>query len=235
MEVTYRLNDFEGPLDLLLALISKNKMNILDVPLIELVDQYLEQISAARESDMEVASEFLEMAARLIYLKTVSLLPRPEEAKALKEELTGELTEYAAAREAAEMLRERDDGFLQYVRPPEENDFPRDYVLTHDASRLLSAYLAAVGRGMRKLPPKTAVFSRIVARKIVAVSTKIVFVLRRLRERGRERISALYRSAESRSDLVAIFLAVLELCKDSRVTVTGDGDGAEVALREAAV
>ena len=74
-ELSFRLEVFEGPLDLLLHLISKHKLNINDIPIMTLVEQYLAYISDMAEQDMEIAGEFLEMAARLIYIKTVSLLP----------------------------------------------------------------------------------------------------------------------------------------------------------------
>ena len=92
--ISYHLETFEGPLDLLLQLIAKNKLNIYDIPLVELIDQYLAQIELFKEEQMDIASEFLEMAARLIYIKTVSLLPKHEETEKLKQELTGELLEY---------------------------------------------------------------------------------------------------------------------------------------------
>ena len=72
----YKLPDFEGPLDLLLTLISKNKINIYDISITELLDQYMEQINKMRENQMDVASEFLTMASRLVYIKSVSLLPK---------------------------------------------------------------------------------------------------------------------------------------------------------------
>ena len=89
-KLEYKLDVFEGPLDLLLYLISKNKLNINDIQLTVLVDQYIEHIRQMQLRDMDVASEFLEMASRLIYLKTVSLLPKHEEAEQIKEELTAE-------------------------------------------------------------------------------------------------------------------------------------------------
>ena len=74
-EPSYKLEVFEGPLDLLLSLISKHKLDIYDIPISELVDQYMDYVRKMQEADMDVASEFLEMAARLVYMKTVSLLP----------------------------------------------------------------------------------------------------------------------------------------------------------------
>ena len=91
--ISYKLDVFEGPMDLLLHLISKHKLNIYDIPIIELVTQYVDYVKRMQEEDMYVASEFLEMAARLVYMKTVSLLPVYEEAEELKKELTGGLLE----------------------------------------------------------------------------------------------------------------------------------------------
>ena len=93
-QISYKLEVFEGPMDLLLHLISKHKLNIYDIPIIELVEQYIDYVKQMQAEDMYVASEFLEMAARLVYIKTVSLLPVYEEAEELKKELTGELLEY---------------------------------------------------------------------------------------------------------------------------------------------
>jgi segregation and condensation protein A len=87
--LSYKIEGFEGPLDLLLQLIARNKLNIYDIPLTELIDQYLEQIKLFEQEEMEISSEFLEMASRLIYIKTVSLLPKHDEMVKLKEELTG--------------------------------------------------------------------------------------------------------------------------------------------------
>ncbi|MFR0736356.1 MAG: segregation and condensation protein A [Oscillospiraceae bacterium] len=105
MKMSFKLEVFEGPLDLLLHLIAKHKLNINDIPIMILVEQYLNYISDMAEQDMEVAGDFLEMAARLIYIKTVSLLPRKEEAEALKKELEGRLIEYSLCKAAAEKMR----------------------------------------------------------------------------------------------------------------------------------
>lgn len=233
METTlsYKLECFEGPLDLLLQLISRNKLNIYDIPVAELLEQYLAQIDAMREADMDVQSEFLEMAARLIYMKTVSLLPKHEEIEALKQELTGELIEYQICRQMAEKLSKMTDGFACFVRKPEQLEFDSTYEIVHESDELLAAYMSAAGRGMRRLPPPTTAFTKIVAKKIVAVSTKIIFVMRRLVSGGKQRMSNLFKSCKSRSELVATFLAVLELCKSNRVEVNAQNGDAEITLR----
>lgn len=229
-EITYKLDVFEGPLDLLLYLISKNKLNIGDIPLFELIEQYLMFIEKAKEQDMDIASEFLEMASRLVYLKTVFLLPKHEEAERLREELTGELLEYSICRQMAEKLSHMTEGFDCFIRKPMEIDPDKRYILSHDPATLYDAYFAAVGRGRRKLPPSTAPFEQIVARKMVSVPSKIIYVLRNLVKRGKGKFKELFSGAKSRSEIVATFLAVLELMKSNRINVTGQGEESEVSL-----
>lgn len=231
-KLEYKLDVFEGPLDLLLYLISKNKLNINDIQLSVLVDQYVEHIRLMQLEDMDIASEFLEMASRLIYLKTVSLLPKHEEAEQIKEELTAELMEYEHCRKVARVLSTMTDDFDTFIKAPEKIEYDKTYRNTHEPELILRSYFAAVGRGQRRLPPPTTVFSKIVARKIVSVSSKIVSVLKNLRRHGNKKMRSLFEGAESRSELVATFLAVLELCKANRVWLDGDGEEITVSVKE---
>lgn len=226
----YKLENFEGPLDLLLQLIARNKLDIYDIQLSVLIDQYLEQVKLMQEANPDIESEFLEMASRLIYIKTAKLLPKHEEYEQLKDELSGQLIEYQVCRQIAGMLGGRADGFNKFIKGPSEIEIPKTYVLSHDKQLIFDSYISAVGRGQRKLPPPTNAFVKIVAKKIVSVSTKIVFVMRNLFRRGPQKLIDLYGSSKSRSELVATFLAVLELCKANRVEVKGDGDSTEIKL-----
>ncbi len=229
--LSYKVENFEGPLDLLLQLIARNKLNIYDIQMSVLIEQYLEQMEIFKNLEMEISSEFLEMASRLIYIKTVSLLPKHDEIVKLKEELTGELLEYQMCREMAQKLSQMTDGFDRFVRLPTEYDFDKTYELVHPSDTIYQSYLAAVGRGQRRLPPNVAPFTKIVAKKIVSVSTKIIFVIRKLITGGTSKLSSLYQTAHSRSELVATFLAVLELCKANRVEISGDSaDTAEIKI-----
>ena len=106
-QIEFQLEVFTGPLDLLLHLISKHELNINDIQITTLLEQYLLYMQKAAEQDLELAGEFLEMAARLVYIKTVSLLPKPEEAERAKQELQGALIEYALWQEAARRLKEQ--------------------------------------------------------------------------------------------------------------------------------
>ncbi len=230
-KISYKLPVFEGPLDLLLHLISKNKLNIYDIEISSLLDQYMEHIEMMKTQDMDIASEFLEMAARLVYIKTVSLLPKHEETEELKKELTGQLLEYQECKRIAALMAGI-ISFDRFVREPEEFEIDQTYTRNHPASAMYDAYLAAVGRGKRKLPPPPQAFSGIVARKIVSVNARIIHVLRRLWKGATIKYSSLFESSKGKSEMVATFLAVLELVKGKRIRIDGDGDNATVVLSE---
>lgn len=228
-KLQYRLENFEGPLDLLLNLVAKNKIDIYDIPIAELLEQYMEQIDLMREADMDVASEFLEMAARLVYIKTASLLPRQEDEEDPRMELTGLLLEYQQCKAAAEKLREM-AAFNTVTRPPEE--LPADFIYKrlHDPRGLGQALRAAWGKGKSLMPPKPESFSALVSARIVSVASQTVYVLRTLWKRGSIAYRALFAEKEERSARVAVFLALLELVKNRRVRVEGEGDLCEVRL-----
>lgn len=227
--ISYKLPVFEGPLDLLLFLVQKNKLNIYDIPIAEILDQYMEAIRKMQETDLEVATEFLDMAARLVQIKSAMLLPRhEEESEQLKKELTGELIEYQLCRETAQRLSEQYLGGLVFVREPMEIEPDRHYRRRHAALELTDAYLAAAGRGKRRLPPPVQAFQGIVARTVVSVSSRIVRVLRRLRGQSRVTYNDFFAEAKSRSELVATFLALLELVKAKRIAVDGEGEAQTV-------
>lgn len=228
--LSYKLDVFEGPLDLLLNLIAKNKLNIYDIPIAELLEQYMAQIHEMQAADMDVASEFLEMAARLVHIKSVSLLPKKEEEAALKQELTGQLLEYQQCKEAAMRLRERLslDGIVRA-----QADIPADltYKRHHKPQELLSAYLSMLGK---KKPPESQkpedTISKLITRRVVSVASQIVFVLRSLWKKRHVSLKELFRGKSDPSERVAAFLAVLELVKDKRLRVDGDGENCEIKL-----
>ena len=221
MQLQFKLEVFEGPLDLLLFLISRHKLNIYDVEISRLLEQYLDYIEQMQMADLEVASEFLEMAARLVYIKTVSLLPKPEEAEELKKELTGQLLEYQACKAAAARLALQNNGFNVFVRKPAELPVDRTYMREHPAGDLLNAYLDVIGKAKRRLPPPASAFSGIVTRRMVSVTSRIIFVLRKLYDSGEVPYQEFFATGD-RSELVATFLAMLELVKSKRIRVNDD-------------
>lgn len=230
-KISYQLGVFEGPLDLLLTLLSKNKVSIYDVSISLLLEQYMEHIRAMQELDMDVASEFLDMAARLVYLKTVSLLPKHEEEKELRQQLAGELMEYQLCRQMAGELSKQFT-FDRITRKPLEIPMDHTYRRHHKPEEIRQAYLSAAGRGKRFQPPPAESFDGIVSRPIVSVTSQIVFVLRRLWKKGKISYSRLFGEKHQRSERVAAFLAVLELIKGKRIRVEGEGQDAVITLQE---
>lgn len=229
-QINYKLEVFEGPMDLLLHLIAKHKLNINDIPIVELVNQYLDYVRQMENADFEIAGDFLEMAARLIYIKTVSLLPRHEEAEQLKKELTGELIEYRDCKIMAKKLSEHTQGFDRFVREPQEGHVNYNYERFHEGEELLNAYISAAGRAQRKLPPPVDSFRQIVARKFVNVASKIGSVMGKLKKHRKVKFLKLFSDAQSKSDIVATFLAVLELAKTKQITLEGTMDNPEVEM-----
>lgn len=220
---SFKLGEVEGPLDVILQLITKHKLNIYDIEISALVQQYQLYIEELTAENMEVASEFLEMAARLVHMKSVSLLPvHKDDLEKLKDELTGQLLEYSACKEAARLLLLRNVGGATFVREPLEIEYDKTYLENHNIRELFDSYNAAMGRGKRKMPPPASSFSALVTRRMVSVSSRIIFVLKRLYRSPQLAFSELFGESRDRSELVATFLAVLELVKAKRISVSED-------------
>jgi len=223
-KLTFSLENFEGSLDVLLNLVTKHKLDIFDIEISVLLEQYMNFLDEAHEKDMELAGEFLEMAARLIYIKTAYLLPQKEEAEKMKKELEGALIELSLCREAAAKLSENFIGDDIFVRQPMKLKADTTYRLVHDPERLVNAYMTAVS-GKKIHKGRTNIENKInsvVKRRIVPVLTKVVHILRELYETGEVYMDKLYEGADDRSSRVATFLAVLELTKFGRIKISDD-------------
>lgn len=229
--IQYKLETFEGPMDLLLHLVGQRKVSIHDVPIFALIEQYLEIMAQLRDAALEIEAEFLEMAARLVYIKTAALLPRYEDEGDLAEELRRELLDYRDCQLLAESLRKRGNGFEFLSRPPDELPIDYTYALQHTPRELFAAYLAAVGKGRRRLPPPAEAFSGILAHAIVSVVSRYSFLYDRLHARKRASMLSLLEESSSRSEMVATFLALLMLMKANRVRAHGSGCAAMLELQ----
>lgn len=220
--ITFKLEDFEGPLDLLLYLVSKNKMNIYDIEIVALIDQYVSMVNGLPVYQMESASEFIEMAARLVQMKSYFLLPKSEEAERMKEELTGMLVEYSACKEVAAQLRSMAEGVYTVVREPAEVELDTEYRLRHDVYLLEEAYNALQGRSRQKQPPRQEQFEPLTTAPFVSVTSRIIHVLRGLMTGRVRRLRQLFVKEGGRSQTVATFLAVLELVRAGRISIADD-------------
>ena len=221
-KISFKLEVFEGPMDLLLRLISKHQLNIYDIEITSLLEQYLRYMDQCREQDLELAGEFLEMAARLIYIKTASLLPRPEEAQKEKQELQGALIEYALCKQAAVSLQAAFVGDQIFVRRPMQLDGPVAYAHQHHPNELLQAYLAIGQKQIMQEPPVQTRLQTVVNRNAVSVTSKVVYILRHLRQTEHVYLDAVYLDVRERSARVAVFLAVLELTRTGTICISED-------------
>ena len=215
--VTFRLEQFEGPLELLLHLISKNRVEITDIPIALILDQYLEYLDRMREMDMEIASSFIVMAAQLIYIKTQILLPQPEEEEEdPRAGLVEALLAYRQFKQAAAALAPAVElGLGRIVKEPSPlPEVPLEY--HNKPADLLRALRLMRERARRAALPAEEAFAGIVGAEPVPVEKKIASILTLLLKNRRTRLTDIYRTASSRSELVALFLAVLELLNDRR-------------------
>ena len=222
--------DFEGPLALILQLLSKNKIEIRDIQIALILDQYMEHLAQMEKMDLEIASEFVTMAAHLVYIKTRMLLDSEKEIDEL-EQLISSL-ESLKGKEVYLQIKQITDSFGElykngsrlYVKPPEALPKNHEYRYTHDKEELSAAILRVLTKGERDSGLVSAAGILIPKAIIYSVSEKSDEILDILKSNGSIRIKDLFGSAKSRTELVASFLSVLELCKDGGIILTGNDE-----------
>ena len=215
------MQDFEGPLDLILFLLSKNKMGIQDISISLICTQYVAWLEQRQKMDLEVASEFVTMASHLVYIKTRMLLSiEDEEAKNEMDVLIQALEErrrnenYVRVKMLAKRLEPMNEfGRNIMTRNPEPVKRGKIYEYDHEKADLILAMADIRNRAERALPPPKTAFQDIVQHEPDPVESKAREILRRLKESGITRFRLLFRGNRSRSEVVATFLAVLELCR----------------------
>lgn len=221
------LQDFQGPLSLILMLLSKNKIEIQDIKIADILDQYLAYLAEMEKMDLEIASEFVQMASHLLYIKTKSILTEEEEISELQE-LRSSLEQlrckevYSAIQKLTpELKRASETGLLYYAKLPEPlPKINREYEYKHEAKDLFKALYAVVTRGGKPVEPEYA--QRLAPSRIVyEVRTKSREIIQRL-QNGKARLNELYSECGDRSEIVATFISVLELCSLGNITISGD-------------
>ena len=227
--LSFHLQTFDGPLDLLLGLISKNKVNIYDIPIAEILTQYMQYMDDARKNNIEIKSEFVTMAAQLILIKSRLLLPKDKNADEdddPRKELVEMLLEYQKIKQVSGYFSERQeigrDLFVKPAEMPEADTAPPDY--NFRADDLIKAVEALSARYGRNILPSPAAFSGIVGKEKASVSEKIALITELLCTNGKTSLSEILNYAHSRSEIVAIFLALLELLKNKQVFAEANGD-----------
>ena len=238
---TEQMEDFEGPLDVIFLLLSKNKIEIQDVSITAILEQYLAYLDEMKRLDMEIASEFITMASHLMLIKTKMLLSAAEQEEAETElDLLRQSLIERQRKEAIEQIRvaiaelepRNEIGRCIFTKEPEPLRRDRTYQYKHEPLDLLRALDAIAERSNRQLPPPTSNFQGIVGKEPYPVTRKAGEVLRQLLLRGVEKLKNLFRGNRTRSEVVATFLSILELCKTGSVTLEGDisGENPEVRL-----
>ena len=221
------LQDFDGPLSLILMLLSKNKIEIRDIKISEILDQYLEYLDRMEKMDLEITSEFVQMASHLLYIKTRTLLAGEEEVSELEELMTS-LEQLkckdiysAVQRITPELKKASEKGLLYYAKLPEPlPDIKREYEYRHEPADLFRALYTVITRGGKPSEPELA--HRLAPSRIVyEVRTKSRELIDLL-QKGPAKLSELYSECRSRSEIVATFISILELCSMGSVELTGD-------------
>ena len=237
---TEEMEDFEGPLDVIFLLLSKNKIEIQDVSITAILEQYLAYLEEMKRLDMEIASGFITMASHLMLIKTKMLLSAAEQAEAQSElDLLRQSLVERSRKEAMEQIRtavtflepRNEIGRCIFTKDPEPLRRDQSYRYQHDISDLLRSLDTIAERNQRQLPPPTVNFQGIVGKEPYPVTRKAGEVLRSLLLRGVEKLKSLFRGNRSRSEIVATFLAILELCKTNSVTLEGDPSGEDPSVR----
>ncbi len=219
-KLSFKLPAFEGPLDLLMHLIQKNKINIYDIPIAKITQQYLLYLENMQEMDLEVSSEFLMMAASLLYIKSKMLLPKhqdeEDEEEDPRQELVNKLLEYKKYKQMSKVLLQRHDHYQHvFFKEPQTLDFPDDppQIIALSVEDLIKAFNSVLIRRSRLAPPHKASFDEIVRYKRVSVEQKRVEIMLLLKRKREITLMEVFVDTYDRPEIVAKFLAVLDLIK----------------------
>ena len=234
------MEDFEGPLDVIFLLLSKNKIEIQDVSITAILEQYLAYLDEMKRLDMEIASEFITMASHLMLIKTKMLLSAAEAAEAQSElDMLRQSLIERQRKEAIEQIRlaitvlepRNEVGRCVFTKQPEPLRRDQTYRYKHDPEDMLRALDEITERSQRRLPPPTVNFKGIVGREPYPVSRKAKEVIRSLVLRGIQRLKSLFKGNRSRTEIVATFLAIFDLCKTNSVSLEDDISGENPNVR----
>ena len=226
--LTYHLEAFDGPLDLLLSLIQKNKVEITDIPIALICDQYMAYITEAERLDMDLASEFIVMASELMLIKSKMLLPKAEpEEEDPRAALAEALLKFQQAKQAAAILAKAYPQFSgRMVKDTDEITVDKTFVADQSVTSLCLAVRRIIAYREEHPAADKVTFTPMIANPIVPVEAKIVGILRHFETAERVSLSSLIEDSVSLPDMIAIFLGVLELMKMRRIVlVESDTDG----------
>ncbi len=241
-----KLETFEGPLDLLLHLIEKNKMDIFDIPIVEITKQYMEYIEEMRRQDLNIMSEFLVMAATLLSIKSKMLLPvepvEEEEAEDPRAELVAQLLEYKMYKSMSYELRDRQvdaeqvfykkktlpDEVLSYEQPVDLDELLKDLTL----SKLSKIFEQVLKRQEGRMDPIRSKFGNI-RKEEVTMEEKLQFVAEYAMVHRNFSFRQLLESQCTKMDVIVTFLSILELMKAGKITIFQDKTFDDIRIESA--
>ena len=225
-QYTIKMTNFEGPLDLLCHLIDKNKMDIFDIKINDITDQYLEYLKYMDQMNLEITSEFIVMASKLIYLKSKQLLPVDKEEEEEEEfDLVKLLVEYKKYKEMTSVFRERLDNFGRRVyKLPEKIELPKGKLETvFEPSLIVDTYAAFVRKEIEKKNVNAENINRIAVSEKYTIKSKIKEILKTLWKKPKFIFNKLFNvNKRPKAEVVTAFLSLLELSKLKRISVTQD-------------
>lgn len=230
-ELQFKLEAYEGPLDLLLNLIAKNKVSIYDIPISLILEQYLIEIEKMKDFDPDITSDFIAMAAELVLIKSRLLLPKDVNEDELdpREKLVEMLLEYQKYKEISSVLLDKNTvGQDLFVKKPEV--FEKNKEVEGKVDQLANALRDVLEHLKDKESPSPRVFEKLVGTEPYPVEDKISKILNKFIRQENLNVNTLFLEANSRTELVAVFLAILELCKIQKIFILGDGDDMVLSL-----
>ena len=225
-QYTIKMTNFEGPLDLLCHLIDKNKMDIFDIKINDITDQYLEYLKYMDQMNLEITSEFIVMASKLIYLKSKQLLPVDKEEEEEEDfDLVKLLVEYKKYKDMTSVFRERLDNFGRRVyKLPEKIELPKGKLETvFEPSLIVDTYAAFVRKEIEKKNVNAENINRIAVSEKYTIKSKIKEILKTLWKKPKFIFNKLFNvNKKPKAEVVTAFLSLLELSKLKRISVTQD-------------
>ncbi len=221
-----KIQNFEGPLDLLFHLIEKSKFNIYDIPINDITDQYMEYLYAMKELNLDIASEFIVMAATLVHIKSKMLLPdkKVDEDSEVdpREELVTRLIQYKKHKEFADVLKQREIEWSRvYYKFPEAIERKKIYEdVEITVNELVNIYCAILENNYNKINKKTQIKDPVIHHEKVSMKQKMKVIIKKLTNKTFVAFSEIFSFKKStKKEVVTGFIAVLELTKQKKVTV----------------
>ncbi len=233
-----KIENFEGPLDLLCHLIDKNKMNICDIKISEIADQYIEYINQMEKMNLEVTSEFIIMASTLLFLKSKTLLPTEveEEKELTEEELIQRIIEYKKYKEISQTLKEKFAYFSKrYTKMQEEIELPKQKIeKNYQMDNLVEKYKEVIEKNSSRVNKNAENIKKIAITDTYTVSSKVKEMFRELLRKPKFVFNKLYKVSEcNKQEVVTAFSGLLELSRRNKVTTKQEEIFGDIVVEKA--